>query len=197
MSESLPLSLDSFRLCRLFDPGVPVPSNACLIGLKWRQSDRSETYLIPTEHSLRQPQTGPSWWPVITDALLCNHSLISTREALQGHLNIPNKTPPPLSTPAAFNSSSPNSPPPLYLGASQPPCLVFKWRCLGVSKWCVWEGTCCSHRVWGARVRATALCVSVNSIHLSLWSWRGRATIVMHTAPDATKIFDCCICLQA
>lgn len=94
MSESLPLSLDSFCLCRLFDPCAPVPSNACLIGLKWRQSDRSETYLIPTEHSLRLPQTGPSWWPVITDASLCNRSLVSTREALQGHLNIPNIKPP-------------------------------------------------------------------------------------------------------
>lgn len=197
MSESLPLSLDSFCLCRLFDPCAPVPSNACLIGLKWRQSDRSETYLIPTEHSLRLPQTGPSWWPVITDASLCNRSLVSTREALQGHLNIPNIKPPcpPPFTPAVFDSSSPIFTP-FHLGASQPPCLVFKWRCLGVSEWCVWEGTCCSHSVWEARVRAT-VCFSEPHSSSRYGADGGHATIVTHTAPDATKTFDSCICLHA
>lgn len=84
----------------------------------------------------------------------------------------------PLSTPAAFNSSSPNSPP-LHLGASQPPCLVFKWRRLG------WTNGVCER---GRAVPTVSECVSQRTpFSLLLWRWWGRAAIVTHTAPDATK----------
>lgn len=190
MSESLPLSLDSFCLCRLFDPCAPIPSNACLIGLKWRQSDRSETYLIPKEHSLRLPQTGPSWWPVITDALLCNRSLISTREALQGHLNIPNITLPP-SPP--FHPSSlwfllSNFFSSFLFGSLVAPLSCIQMRMFGGEQMvCVRRDVLFPQHLRGPSASRGTVRLSEPHSSSRYGADGARATIVTHTAPDATK----------